>query len=174
MTTQPHFVLPDTTLKPEQVQALLAALPGKISCELMLDWPCEGQVALWWWDKIPTPEDHHFDGFDFKVIHDEGETDTPIWQLLAQAIPAMKQLGALLADRPASWEVLAVADAANQPVLGQRVRDTQDAELNARYALIDSARAYADALREVERLPFLAEQYRADLAAYHVFVPVER
>ena len=76
------------TLTVERVQELLAALPGNACNEIHQNWPCVGQVSLMYWDKSADdlPADfHHFNGFDYKILHDEGEADMPVWDLITVA-----------------------------------------------------------------------------------------
>lgn len=140
----------------EQVRALLAELPGKVSCEVMVHWPLEDQVTLCWWDKVPGEGEHPLEGFDYKIIHDEGEADTAIWRLLAQAIPTAERVIALEEQNAALSAELAVLRAQAQAVAGENVKLSRD--------LADERRSHSNTIDSRDRA-----QEAADRLAYAAF-----
>lgn len=80
------------------------------------------------------------------------------------------QEGAAEAD---TWEAVhAVSREANHLPSGTGgVKNLPEGEADARYALIDSARAYRDVLKVATDLPELRERYHRDLAEFRKFRP---
>lgn len=95
-----------------RIDALIAPLPGKVGRRYELDFPAEGQFGVIWEDiavEDLTPEMHHFDGLDFKILaeRDEALKGDPSWEFMAQALPLLIEARAQIA---AQAEALAAAE----------------------------------------------------------------